>query len=55
MREHRTPLTDELLAAIHERAPVHDAENTFPDQDLAGSQPPGTCGPSCRSASVAPD
>lgn len=35
MREHRTPLTDELLAAIHERAPVHDAENTFPDQDLA--------------------
>lgn len=35
MRTHRTILTDELLAAIHERAPIHDAENTFPDADLA--------------------
>lgn len=35
MRTHRTILTDELLAAIHDRAPRHDAENTFPEQDLA--------------------
>jgi alkylation response protein AidB-like acyl-CoA dehydrogenase len=31
----RTVLTDELLAAIHERAAGHDRDNTFPHQDLA--------------------
>lgn len=31
----RTLLTDDLLARIAERAPVHDRENTFPDADLA--------------------
>ena len=31
----RTVLTDDVLARIHERAPVHDAENTFPHADLA--------------------
>lgn len=27
-------LPDDLLARIRERAPIHDRENTFPDQDL---------------------
>jgi alkylation response protein AidB-like acyl-CoA dehydrogenase len=31
----RTLLTDDLLARVHERAAVHDAENTFPHDDLA--------------------
>ncbi|MDQ0374676.1 acyl-CoA dehydrogenase family protein [Cellulomonas humilata] len=31
----RTLLTDDVLARIHERAPVHDRENTFPHDDLA--------------------
>jgi len=31
----RTLLTDDLLARIHDRAPTHDRENTFPEQDLA--------------------
>ncbi|MFF1528976.1 acyl-CoA dehydrogenase family protein [Cellulomonas sp. NPDC058312] len=31
----RTLLTDEVLARIAERAPVHDRENTFPHEDLA--------------------
>ena len=31
----RTLLTDDLLARIHDRAPGHDRENTFPEQDLA--------------------
>lgn len=31
----RTLLTDDLLARIAERAPVHDRENTFPHEDLA--------------------
>ncbi|TGO05722.1 acyl-CoA dehydrogenase family protein [Serinibacter arcticus] len=30
----RTLLTDDVLARIHERAPAHDAENTFPHADL---------------------
>jgi alkylation response protein AidB-like acyl-CoA dehydrogenase len=30
----RTLLTDDLLARIHERAPLHDAANTFPHDDL---------------------
>ena len=34
-RNLRTVLTDDVLARIHERAPVHDAENTFPHEDLA--------------------
>lgn len=34
-RELRTPLTDDLLARVHERAPGHDRENTFPHDDLA--------------------
>ena len=28
-------LSDELLSTIHARAARHDAENTFPDDDLA--------------------
>ena len=31
----RTLLTDDLLAAVHDRAAAHDADNTFPDDDLA--------------------
>ena len=31
----RTLLTDDVLARIHERAPVHDRDNTFPHDDLA--------------------
>jgi len=31
----RTLLTDDLLARIHDRAPTHDRENTFPAPDLA--------------------
>jgi len=31
----RTLLTDHLLARIHERAPRHDRDNTFPHDDLA--------------------
>ncbi len=31
----RTLLTDDLLARVAERAPVHDRENTFPYADLA--------------------
>jgi alkylation response protein AidB-like acyl-CoA dehydrogenase len=31
----RTLLTDDVLARIAERAPVHDRENTFPHDDLA--------------------
>ncbi|MBN9608402.1 MAG: acyl-CoA dehydrogenase [Actinobacteria bacterium 69-20] len=31
----RTLLTDELLAAIRARAAAHDAENTFPHEDVA--------------------
>ena len=31
----RTLLTDEVLDRVHERAPVHDRENTFPHDDLA--------------------
>lgn len=31
----RTLLTDDLLARVAERAPVHDRENTFPHADLA--------------------
>jgi alkylation response protein AidB-like acyl-CoA dehydrogenase len=31
----RTLLTDDLLARIAERAPVHDRDNTFPHEDLA--------------------
>lgn len=34
-RTHRTLLTDELLATIHDRAAGHDRDNTFPDDDLA--------------------
>ncbi|HEY0214846.1 MAG TPA: acyl-CoA dehydrogenase family protein [Cellulomonas sp.] len=34
-RSPRTLLTDDLLARISERAPVHDRENTFPHDDLA--------------------
>ncbi|MDM7856333.1 acyl-CoA dehydrogenase family protein [Cellulomonas alba] len=34
-RELRTLLTDDLLARVHERAPGHDRENTFPHEDLA--------------------
>ena len=30
----RTLLTDDLLARVAERAPVHDRENTFPHDDL---------------------
>jgi alkylation response protein AidB-like acyl-CoA dehydrogenase len=30
-----TYLPDDLLERIRERAPIHDRENTFPDQDLA--------------------
>src|SRR4051812_39962023 len=30
-----TVLSDDLLARIHERAPAHDRENTFPYDDLA--------------------
>ena len=28
-------LPDDLLERIRERAPIHDRENTFPEQDLA--------------------
>jgi alkylation response protein AidB-like acyl-CoA dehydrogenase len=31
----RTLLTEDLLARVAERAPVHDRENTFPHEDLA--------------------
>lgn len=31
----RTLLTEDLLSAVAARAPVHDRENTFPEQDLA--------------------
>ena len=31
----RTLLTEDLLDRIHERAPVHDRDNTFPHDDLA--------------------
>lgn len=31
----RTLLTDDLLARVHERAPGHDRDNTFPHDDLA--------------------
>ena len=31
----RTLLTDDLLARIHDRAPDHDRQNTFPHDDLA--------------------
>src|SRR6478735_7114289 len=31
----RTLLTDDLLERIHERAPGHDRENTFPHDDVA--------------------
>ncbi|HEY0119836.1 MAG TPA: acyl-CoA dehydrogenase family protein [Cellulomonas sp.] len=31
----RTVLTDDVLAAIYERAAGHDRDNTFPDDDLA--------------------
>src|SRR6478609_9022787 len=31
----RTLLTADLLARIHERAPGHDRDNTFPHDDLA--------------------
>lgn len=34
-RHHRTLLTDDLLARVHDRAPVHDRDNTFPHDDLA--------------------
>ena len=34
-RHHRTLLTDDLVARIRDRAPVHDRENTFPHDDLA--------------------
>lgn len=33
-RELRTLLTDDLLARVHERAPGHDRDNTFPHEDL---------------------
>jgi alkylation response protein AidB-like acyl-CoA dehydrogenase len=32
----RTVLTDDLLAAIHDRAAGHDRDNSFPHDDLAG-------------------
>lgn len=35
MRHHAAILTADLLASIRERAPIHDAENTFPHADLA--------------------
>src|SRR6218665_4173901 len=31
----QTLLSDDLLARIHERAPGHDRDNTFPHDDLA--------------------
>ncbi|MCG2799298.1 MAG: acyl-CoA/acyl-ACP dehydrogenase [Cellulomonas sp.] len=34
-RAHRTLLTDDLLARVHERAAGHDRDNTFPHDDLA--------------------
>ncbi len=34
-------LPDELLDRIRERAPIHDRENTFPEQDLAELQDAG--------------
>ncbi|MBU4214133.1 MAG: acyl-CoA/acyl-ACP dehydrogenase [Actinobacteria bacterium] len=34
-RTHRTLLTDDLLARVHERAAGHDRDNTFPHDDLA--------------------
>ncbi len=37
----RTLLTDDLLAAIHDRAARHDADNTFPDDDLADLEAAG--------------
>ena len=40
-RIHRTLLTDDLLATIHERAAGHDRDNTFPDDDLADLQAAG--------------
>ena len=38
----RTLLTDDLLARIHERAPGHDRDNTFPHDDLADLVAAGT-------------
>lgn len=34
-RHHRTLLTDDLIARVHDRAPAHDRDNTFPHDDLA--------------------
>jgi alkylation response protein AidB-like acyl-CoA dehydrogenase len=34
MSTQRTLLTDDLLARVAERAPVHDRDNTFPRADL---------------------
>lgn len=34
-RHHRTLLTDDLITRVHDRAPVHDRDNTFPHDDLA--------------------
>ena len=34
-RTQRTLLTDDLLARLHDRAPVHDRDNSFPHDDLA--------------------